>query len=258
MTDRFFFEQDILHTYKGNFMTTKNITGTSRLCAGGHNINTFYINQTHDFEYQYGYSNLRFLGDTGKIDSAYIEIGGSIIEKIYPSITGQTTFNAFANIFPALAFHAFVLKVHHTGEIQVEVDIFRVINVNWNERFWFKVQQLHKMNVQLDQTSVVLDFKHRCYNIIVQCEIGLDNLCLHIEDQIKVPDSYTEWAGKKRYVFDLHPTVLFSDAVLARLTFEPIRNNISSRSFAVWADTFQVCSIYQGGMADVDVPLVFE
>jgi hypothetical protein len=151
--------------------------------------NTLYISSAEDAVNGYGYTNFKIMGDTKKIHSVELVIGGQRFDKIYPSLTQQMTFSIFnTNILPALTLHDYKINIEHSETVTIYIEKVKLtqpfIEKDKAEIIYSSIQYTGEEKLKNGINHIKMCFNHPIKKIFILSTTELYSLQLQLNDFI--------------------------------------------------------------------------
>lgn len=158
----------------------------------------------------YGYTGLRILGNPYDIESIELQIGGSQIDIIHPSVSDSfDTLFLFNHVIPRPIFHKIWLIV----SFKKPLNITTTINFEWDVVIIKNPAATYKLNTRINRyrnseivpngySAILFDFCHPIETIRIYSSIRVDSMNLKFDDiEIHIP--YKKQVNG-RYLFEYH------------------------------------------------------
>jgi hypothetical protein len=206
-------------SFQGTYVCTRIMTLYDS--PRGRNYVTF--SNRDDARLNYGYTNLRFIGNPEQIESIELELGGLRADKIYPKV--MHTLGTFPilneHILPALNEHEFAISAIHSGDVEMVFDVVQITNPIADgdfKEFVFKSHQSTGVETihSLGSNQIYMGFNHPIIKVTMFSNHPVSNVCMNLDEhQIKlVPIDETT----NQYIFN--DSVNFSQINRAYMCFE--------------------------------------
>jgi hypothetical protein len=196
------FDECVFSAIEGTYIKTKTILIKKR-----HNRSSFKMitdkEHVNNYGNNYGYSNMKFIGNPNDIMSIELNICNVCIDRIYPKLTGNMSFPIFnTNILPALHSRAYNIYIQHSN-IKNNIDAVNILPIYLQNSKNIIIERIKMKTIKFNQLTKICQHDK---NIVIELLNNNDNIYGMLSPELKNDmDVINESLKHKHNIYKLFP-----------------------------------------------------